>query len=148
MDLLKSKLIDADLKKIVEPLETERVDTVQISGESGTDRITESIESSDREFFQLEPAQITTKETEIIGRLVSLNKERERGTFKLRNNRTVSYHFIGDDKEQFHSDFSRDGQVKARVVAELNEDLEPVHLNIKSVQPIQGTLQLTAPDTE
>jgi hypothetical protein len=147
VELLRSGLIDADLKKIVEPLETERVDAVQLTAGVGKEQVSESVDSSERGYFELDPSQVTTKETEVVGQFISLNKERNKGTVKLRNNVRVPYHYIGEDKEQFHSDFSRDEPMRITGIAEFSaEDLSVVRLNIKSVRPIQGTLPLPLPD--
>jgi hypothetical protein len=55
-----------------------------------------TISSQEREFFQTNPSSITSQEVE-IGSLASLNKERNRGTIKLKNNVNVPYRYIGSD---------------------------------------------------
>jgi hypothetical protein len=149
VEFLRSRVIDSDLKKIVEPLETARVDTVQVSADTATEHMSESVESDERGYFELEPSQITAKETEVVGQFVSLNKERNKGMVKLKNNVRVPYRYIGEDKEQFHSDFSRDEPMKIRAIAEFSaEDLSLVRLDIQSVHPVQEKLALPAPPEE
>lgn len=143
INLLKSKLIDPDLRKISQPLESDRIDAAEISADDGTQPILgTSITSAEKEYFALENAGVTTRETEIIGRLVSLNKERNKGTFRLRNNLSVPYQYIGENREEFHSDFSHAGPVKAKVIAEFNEDLSLIHIDILRVEPLQARLEL------
>jgi len=147
VELLRDRTIDSDLKKIISPLETHRVDEVELMADTEKEHLSESVTSAEREYFELEPAEITTKEMEVIGELVSLNKERNRGTVRLKN-QTVPYRYVGDDREQFHSDFSHEGPVRIRAVAELSgDDFSLVRLDIKSVQPIQGTLGLFEPSS-
>lgn len=143
IDLVKSKLIDPDLRRISQPLEPARIDAADLVVEEGTpDAIGTTITAPEKDYFDLEPGEATAKETEVVGKLVSLNKERNRGTFRLRNNLSVPYRFIGENKEKFHEDFSFEGPVKAKVIAEFNQDLSVVHIDIREVEPLQARLNL------
>jgi hypothetical protein len=75
------------------------------------------------------------------GRLVSLNKETNRGTFKLSKTDSVPYHYIGKEKESFHADFSYKGPVRATCVAHYDENKELINIEIKSVERLQGSFQ-------
>lgn len=147
MDLIASRLIDGDLKKIAEPLEPERIEAVDVTAEDDSGQsIGESINTNEKDYFAVTPSEVRVEETEVIGKLISLNKERNKGTLKLRNNVNVPYRFVGEDREQFHADFSHKGEVKIRGIAELSgEDLSVLRIDIKSVHPIQERLQLPAP---
>lgn len=144
LEILKSKLIDPDLRKISDPLESEKIDAAEIIADEG---ISATINASEKDYFDSRGADATTKETDVIGKFVSLNKERNRGTFRLGNNVTVPYNYIGENREKFHTDFSYAGTVKARVIAEFNQDLVVVHLDIISIEPLQGRLELKPPET-
>lgn len=82
-----------------------------------------------------------------MGSLVSLNKERNRGTFKLKNNVNVPYQYIGAEREKFHADFSYEGPVQASCIAEFNDALQVTKLEIKAVQPLQSRLALGSGDS-
>ena len=143
IDLFKSKLIDPDLRRISQPLEPTRIDAADLVVDEGTpEEIGTTISAPERDYFELEPGESTAKETEVIGKLISLNKERNKGTFRLRNNLSVPYRFIGENKEKFHEDFSYEGPVKAKVIAEFNQDLSVVHIDIREIEPLQTRLNL------
>ena len=90
-----------------------------------------------------------TKDAEIVGTFVSLNKERNRGSFRLKNNRSVPYRYIGENREDFHEIFGiYEGPMRATATAEFNENLEPIHLDIKAVEPLQTTLALPPPSED
>lgn len=77
----------------------------------------------------------------------TLNKERKRGTFKLKNNVNVPYQYIGAGREKFHADFSFKGPVQAWCIAEFNDALQVTRLEIKAVQPLQSRLALSSGDS-
>lgn len=141
--IFQERVIDIDLNKIVEPLRARSVEEVQLKTdlEPGA-----TITSQEREYFQTEPAGNTSQEVEIVGSLVSLNKERNRGTFKLKNNVNVPYQYIGPDREKFHSDFAYEGPVHASCIAEFNDALQVTRLEIKAVEPLQSRLALPSDD--
>lgn len=143
-ELLQSKTIDPDLHKIVAPLKIHQIDSAAIKASEGENVIEESISSEEREFFALPEATTTTKEADITGRLVSLNKENNRGSFRLGNGKNIRYRYIGNSPQQFHVDFSYQGPVRVRCIASLDENLEPTHLDILSVEHLQRRLPLEA----
>lgn len=136
-ELFKSKLIDSDLHKITTPLRPEQIESAEIrAGEEG-DILEASISSEERGYFLPPESTVTSRETEIIGRLVSVNKENNRGTFRLGNGKSVRYRYAGNNPHQFHVDFSHQGTVRVRCIAEFDENLEPTHLEISSVEHLQ-----------
>jgi hypothetical protein len=143
-EAFKDKLIDASLNKVAEPLDGERVKAVELSaGDKPEESI--AIGSEEREYFRHESVTTTlTRDAEIQGVLISLNKERNRGSFRLKNNRLVPYRYVGTEPDRFHADFGRDGLVVVQASAEPDDNLEPLRLEIKSVRPIQPKLPLTA----
>ena len=144
LEVFQEKIIDVDLNKIAEPLKAKSVEEVQIKTDTEPGA---SISSEERDYFQTEPSSITSQEVEIVGSLVSLNKERNRGTFKLKNNVNVPYQYVGDEREKFHADFSFEGPVQASCIAEFNDALQVTRLEIKAVQPLQSRLALGSGDS-
>lgn len=144
MEVVRTKLLDADLNKIVSPLEADRVNSAEIIAETkGKTLIREAVNSSEREYFR--PTDVvTTKESEITGKFVSLNKQNNRGTFELGNGKHVPYRYSGPDPDKFHMQFGRKGPIRVEGVATFDENLEPTHIEVKDVQHLQGELPLTS----
>jgi hypothetical protein len=143
VEVLKAKTIDSDLNKIAEPLQMGTVDAVEVKAEDGAGKIETTITSEEREYFRPTPSEALTKDAEVVGTFVSLNKERNRGSFRLKNNRRVPYRYVGENREDFHEIFGvYEGPVRAWATAEFNENLEPTRLDIKTVEPLQATLEL------
>lgn len=141
-NIMKAKLVDGDLNKIATPLRKDAVQKAELVAREGQKQLEEaSITSEERDFFRPEPISETAAETEMEGRLVSLNKETNRGTFKLNKTDSVPYHYIGKDKESFHADFSYKGPVRATCVAHYDENNELISIDIKSVERLQGSFQ-------
>jgi hypothetical protein len=140
-DIFKESLIDADLNKIVNPLRKNRIESaeIKVEDEIGTQA---TITSSEREYFRPSTSS-THAERELIGKLVSLNKENNSGTFKFGNNSSVRYRYTGENKEQFHKDFALKGPVKAVAVVDFDANLVPVFIEIKSIKTLQAELKLT-----
>jgi hypothetical protein len=144
LEILQEKAIDVDLNKIVEPLRLKSIEEVQLKTDLDPGA---TITSQERDYFLTEPSSITSQDVEIVGSLVSLNKERNRGTFKLKNNVNVPYQYIGPDREKFHADFSYEGPVQASCVAEFDDALQVTRLEIKAVEPLQSRLALPSSDS-
>jgi hypothetical protein len=140
--ILESKIVDGDLDKIAAPLKENSAERVELLVSDEKDPVAE-IGSGERDYFRKEETIITTtKKTEIEGSLVSLNKESNRGTFRLRDGRTVPYHYVGSDPLRFHRDFADRGQVRVSCTASLDESLNPKRLDITGVEHLQGSLLL------
>jgi hypothetical protein len=139
LEILRSRLIDQDLKKIVSPLKENSIDTVQLKSGSEPD---ETISASDREYFRVSSVT-TSKEAELRGTLVSYNKDSRRGLFRL-GDLGVPYRYVGDAQEQILTDFSYTGTVEVRCIAHFDESLSPTLLEISKVKRIQLELPLSS----
>jgi hypothetical protein len=80
---------------------------------------------------------------EVEGSLVSLNKESNRGSFRLRDGKNVRYHFVGDNKEKFYRDFGHKGLVKIVGNVTFDSSLSVTHIDIVSVIHFQPELPFT-----
>jgi hypothetical protein len=137
--LLQSKLVDGDLNKIASPLRPKGIESAKLTAtDDNPFGISTMISSAERDYFRPDPLTSTTSETEVIGNLVSLNKETNRGTFRLGNKTGVSYRYIGEDPQKFHAEFSYKGPVRALCLVEFDQNLTPIHLDIKDIQRLQG----------
>lgn len=142
LEILQSKLIDGDLKKIVSPLRENSIDKVELKA---GDEEEETIDAKDREYFRTTSTS-TSKETELEGTLVSLNKETNRGTFRL-GNVGVPYHYVGNNAISFYSDFSYRGPVRITCIAHFDEALRPTLLEVSKAIRLQSELPLSSSET-
>lgn len=141
-ELYQSKALDGDLNKIAAPLKEGKVDAVSVSAKDLSGMIGPVvITSSEKGFFQGEEVvTATSKPVEIDGRFVSLNKESNRGTFRMQNGSKVRYHFTGEDSGKMYSDFAYKGPVRVDCVATFDSNLELKGIDIKGVSRLQSDL--------
>ena len=139
----KDDLAAKDIGKIVRPLRQGEVNSLELSMEDDNETSSALIDCSEREYFDSNEAETTTtKETKIKGRFVSLNKERDSGSFRLLSGLSIGYHYSGDDQQQLYQDFAHKGLVLVTCVATLDEDLQPLRLSIYEVERLQRSLPL------
>ena len=140
--LYNSKALDGDLSKIAAPLKEGKVEAVSLSAKDASGPIEPVvITNSEKSFFRGEEVAVaTSKPVELAGRFVSLNKESNRGTFKMENGTKVRYHFSGEDPTKMHSDFAYKGPVRVECVATFDNNLELKGLDIKTVSKLQPDL--------
>ena len=141
--IFKDRLLDADLNKIASPLRENSVDEADLIADEGTAQELEAkITSSERDYFRPDSTTIQIRDLDLVGTLVSLNKESNRGTFKLAAG-NVPYHYIGDTPEMFHSQFAHEGPVRAACKAEFDENGAIQRVDIIAAQLLQADLGFT-----
>jgi hypothetical protein len=140
LEIFRERLIDADLNKIVSPLREGSVDSAEIRVNNESSAI---IESTEREYFRPDPSVATTRQMEVVGKLISLNKETSRGSFKLGDGKNVRYHYVGEDRDGFHRDFAHSGPVRVTGEVTFDTNLVVVHIDIQSVVYLQPELPFT-----
>jgi hypothetical protein len=140
--LIREKILDNDLNKIVSPLEPHRIESTEIIAESeGEETLVEKVTTEEREYFG-PTSTVTTKEADITGKFISLNKQNNRGTFELPNGRHVPYRYTGPNADNFPLQFARKGPVRVFGIATFNENLEPTQIEVKSASHLQRELPL------
>jgi hypothetical protein len=89
--ILLDGLIDDDLAKIVQPLESRHIDRATIEAVDEEGPIKAEIEAVEKPYFStVSKQEITTRENfPLKGEFVSLNKEKNRGNFRLRDGSLV-----------------------------------------------------------
>ncbi len=141
-ELYQGKALDGELAKIVSPLREGSIDAVSISAK-GRDSLIDPvvITSSEKPFFLAEDSKTTTsKPIEIDGSFVSLNKDSNRGRFRMPNGTSVPYHFTGENPTAMHADFARQGPARIECIATFDSNLELRGLEITRVTRLQGSL--------
>jgi hypothetical protein len=141
LELFREKLIDGDLNKIASPLHEDRIEEARLIAEEGKpDQMESSILSSDREYFRPDSAMFQIRELELVGTFVSLNKESNRGTFKLTGG-NVQYRYMGEHPvDLFHAEFARKGPVRVQCKAEFDQNGVIQRIDIISVHSLQAEL--------
>ena len=141
IDLLRSRTLEADLKKVVAPLEEGHVDQAEITAtdEHSTQEVT--VRSDEKGFF--EPSVSETRESvDLIGTLVSNNKETLRGTFEQSDGTRFPYHYTGPSPEQFQSTYAYRGAVRVAGVLTVRADGVPKGIEVTHATRQQGELDL------
>jgi hypothetical protein len=137
-ELYKTRALDSELNKIVSPLHEGRIDAVSL-GAKGQDSVV--ITSSEKDFFTADGFVTTSsRPLALEGTLVSLNKENNRGRFRMQNGKTVPYHFSGSDSTRFYLEFGHRGLVVVECIATFDENLELKTLEITNAEKVQRDL--------
>ena len=142
-DLLKSKLIDKDLEKIVSPLEQGMIDGATLSATDEEETIHATVNSEEKLYFGGDSTADIKQDVTLRGRLVSNNKDTLRGTFATVNGKRVPYHYIGKSPEVFQSVYAFRGNVRIQCIAYSDESLDLKRIEITEAFQIQGELDLT-----
>lgn len=142
LEVFQSRLIDRELEKIVNPLRPNRIDTAELAVE---DEVVSVVTSGERKYFLPDASETITKPDDLIGTLVSLNKEHKRGTFKMQGGRTVPYHFVGEDDDKFRLDFSYKGPVRVTGTVDYDAEGTPTHISVTEVERLQTELPFPEP---
>lgn len=130
-------LIKQDISKIAEPLSEGKIESVTIQSDDKENKIGATITSNERNYFSYEGKETTTtKEMNLIGHLISLNKERNMGSFRLQDGTRVPYRFKSDHPETMYTHFLHKGLVRARCFAHLDENLKPIQIDITRIAPL------------
>ncbi len=144
-EIFSTRMIDSDLKKIARPLQPDRINRADLIAADEEASIEAEITSADQQYFDIEESATTvSREANIDGHFVSLNKEHNRGTFRLFNGVSVPYQYCGSDPYAFHREFSYRGPVRVRCVASFDQNLAPSKLDITEVERLQRDLPLQA----
>lgn len=139
--LFKTGLLDVDLAKIVKPLEKGRVDSAEISVRYAKEYLKEKITSEEKPYFETEIVSVAkTKEVWLTGAFNSLTKSTNRGFFILTDGGRVSYRFVSKPPEKLYPIFLYKGPVKIKCIANLDENLNVVLLDISEAEKLQMEL--------
>jgi hypothetical protein len=134
-------IIRQDLNRLSAPLKLGEIDNVSLSAGSKGELVEADIQSGERGYFEYETKEVTTtKEIEIIGRIISLNKERNGGSFRLQDGVRIGYHLKSDSPEMMYSHLLHKGLVRVKCMAHLDENLQTTHIDIMHIQNLQPGL--------
>lgn len=147
--LYKDGKLKKDLDYLTRPLVEGGIDAADFkvranNGETFSQRVT----AEERPYFENKDIEeTTTKEMEITAILNSLTKTTNKGRLYLLDGRRVSYRYSGDDYSNFCSIFGTyNGAVKMQCKVKLNEQSEPVFLDILQIERVQQEMFGEAPN--
>ena len=141
-DRFKSGVLDRGLEGITRPLDSDRIDTVELEAISDNgDRISERVFTEERPLFEIEELAVTfTRRTQLIVTFNSLTKSTN-GGFLYFNGKRVSYRYKGDAPQRLYSIFgTQNDPVKVSCEAKMDENLEVLSLDIFEIEPLQPGL--------
>jgi hypothetical protein len=142
-DLYKSKALDGELGKIVAPLTEGKIEAVSLAAKTDALMLEPVvITNSEKAFFHAaeEVTTTTSKPVSLDGHMISLNKETNRGMFKMQNGAKVRYHLIGDNPAQMYSDFAYKGPVRVDCIASFDNNLELKGIDVSGITRLQLSL--------
>ncbi|MDB5244737.1 MAG: hypothetical protein JWN18_607, partial [Parcubacteria group bacterium] len=140
-NLFKNDTIQQDLSKIVQPLESGKIDSTTLVARINKEVLLEEIKLEEKKFFEAEEVVVTeTKEMWLQGILNSLTKTTNRGFLLLGDGTRVSYRLVGKNPENLYPYFIHKGLVKVRCKAHLDSKLKPAQIEIYEIQSIQGQM--------
>jgi hypothetical protein len=142
-NIFKAETIDADIAKIVRPLERGRIDAAEIIAMAETMApIRERIDASERQYLEANELVVaSTKEAWITGQLNSLTKSTEAGHIYLTDGTRVPYRWVGGPSGRLHHIFGTyAGVVRVYGVVYLDENLKPTRIDISDIERVQGDL--------
>lgn len=138
LEIHEKKIIDRDVEKIVEPLRPNRIDSAELAF---GDKVEVTVTAEERKFFQPDIVVFTEKPDDAIGTILSLSKQTNRGTFEMQNGEHVGYHYAGEDKYKFYTDFSYKGVVRVSGTIEYDKNNKPIYIEINSVERLQADFE-------
>ncbi len=141
LEIHEKKIIDRDVEKIVEPLRPNRIDSAELAL---GDKVEVTVTAEERKFFQPDIVVFTEKTDDAIGTILSLSKQTNRGTFEMQNGEHVGYHYPGEDKYKFYTDFSYKGVVRVFGTIEYDKNNKPIYIEINSVERLQADFEFPA----
>jgi len=141
--LLEERTVDADLKKLIEPLSEGFIDGLDLTAkDENGERDEESIEYDQKAYFANDGDTVERREVTLVGTLVSASKESLRGTFKLQNGTKVPYHYVGQDKVSLHGDYAYNGPLRVTGMGKFDASAVLLSIDITDAVRLQQRLDL------
>lgn len=141
-ELFKSKHLDNDLNKMMQPLEKDHIDSVELSAKGlSSETFSERVSLDERQYFDVETVvTTTTHETWLIVKLNSLTKSTNNGWAYLSDGNRVFYSYTGNDQRKLYTLFAYPGPLKVNCIASMDENLKVVRLEISDLEKTQENL--------
>lgn len=134
----KDHIIDADILKIVDPLQEGSINEVSLTATSSKGKeISKTISYLEKPYIKKQildiPERWVYQEIEIVGKMNSLIKSRRKGTFIRKNGSHVPYSFSDSCAVEVIESFAFDGLVIAKGIGKINSSYMLESIEIKEV---------------
>jgi hypothetical protein len=141
-NIFSEKTIVPDLSKIVNPLETGKIDSLDVTALLDSKTISTTIADEEKPYFDGNVEEIAkTQEAELQGEFVSLNKHTNRGKFSLTNGKQILYQLPNERPERFYPFVIDKGRLmKVKSIVHLDSNLDVLKIDILDVEAIQQSL--------
>ncbi len=142
-ELYKNRKLDKDLALLAKPLVKGRIEAAEFEVRgNNAETLYERITVEDRPYFEItDIAVTTTRETSLVARLNSLTKSTNSGYLHLQNEKRIFYRYSDDDPLNLHAIFGNyDGPVKIQCIAEMDDKLEVLSLEVLHIERLQKEL--------
>ena len=142
-EIFKRGTLDRNLSRLASPLEEGRINAAEIEVNSKEeDALRERITAQERQYFECDDEEVaSTRETSLIATLNSLTKSTGSGFLHLADGKRVFYKYVGENPEKMHEVFgTHGGSVRIQCVAKLDENLNPLALDVTDIERLQRGL--------
>lgn len=139
--IMKEKTIDADLSKLASIIDDENIEKLSIAYKKDNEEISESIDSHDKKFFDVDNEIISeTRDVWVTCKINTLTKSTNRGQAYLSNGSRVGFKLVAETPENLYRHFVHKGWVKMYCKAKLDENLNPVELEVFNIEDLETEL--------
>lgn len=142
LDLATDEKISKSLNRYVRPLQENRIEETKFEFIDEDESVKESSISAEEKnsFTEIDKEITKTEQVTLIGKLVSLNKERNTGSFSPQSGSSIRYKFAADSPESMYYDFAYNGTVQVTGLAKFNNEDKITSIEIYSVEKLQQEL--------
>lgn len=140
--IFSEKIIGLELEKIITPLDTGRINTLDCSAILDNKTIHTDISDIEKPYFINETTDITqTQEATLDGEFVSIHFHTNRGKFALPNGRQISYQLPAENPSRFYPFLIQTGRLmKIKCIGHLDSNFEVSRVDILDVVPLQQSI--------
>ncbi len=140
-NLFKEGTLDPDLAKIAKPLEAGKVTSGTVEAIAAEQKLSATIDESEKALFEVsEEAVTSTKEAWLVGQINQMTKTSNSGFIHLSDGTRVYFKLAMDRPESVYPLFGHSGPLNIKCIAQLDENLKPVRLDVLEIVPLQKEL--------
>ena len=141
-ELAQDENLTKSLSKYVQPLNENRIDETTFVVVNKDEVVNEATISADEKFSfsEVDESITKTEQVKIKGQLLSLNKQRNTGSFLPEGGGSVRYKLATDSPQTMYYDFAYNGVVEVTGLAKFNSEEKMVSVEIFKVDKLQQEL--------
>lgn len=141
-ELSQDEKLTKNLNRYVKTLSENKIKETSFELIDEENVVTEATISSEEKiaFTEISTEISLTKNVSLRGRFITLNKQRNTGSFQPEGSNSVRYKFISDSPESMYYDFAYNGVVEVTGLAKYDSEEKMVSIEIYSVEKLQEEL--------